>query len=83
MPHQIEEAGIVEGIDGGESTVEEGAVEEGTVEEGKEFDGTFQFNGCKYVAVYIKSGNASGNKVEDSGHIAPQVIRMSWFSFFF
>ena len=74
MAHQTEEVDVVEEID------EEGTVKAGPVKE--EFDGPFHFNRCKYVAVYIKSGNASGNKVEDCGHIVPQVIRMSCFFFF-
>jgi hypothetical protein len=67
MSPQTEEDDMVEEID----------EEDGTVsEDSRPFDGTLQFNGCQYVAVYIKSGNASGNKVENSGHIVPQVIRM-------
>jgi hypothetical protein len=75
MPPQIEEGDMVEEID------EE---DDGTVSEySRPFDGTFQFKGCQYVAVYIKSGNTSGNKVEDSGHTIPQVIRMFFFFFCF
>lgn len=72
MPQQSEDFDKVEGID-----EEEVAVEEETLS--LEIDGTLQFNRCQYVAVYIKSGNSSGNKVEDSGNIVPQVIRMSSF----
>ena len=78
---QIEEVGKVEAIDEGEGSVEEGTVEEGTEEDNRPVDGTFHFNRCQYVAVYIKSGNASGNKVEDSGNNVPQIIRMSCFLF--
>ena len=74
---------MVEEIDEEGGPAEEGTVKESTVSEDGRFDGAFQFNGCQYVAVYIKSGNASGNKVEDSGNIVPQVIRsMSCFPFF-
>ena len=76
MQNQIEECGMAEEIDVESTAVEEATVEEGAV--GKEFDGRFQFNGCRYVTVYVKSGNANGNKYTNSGNIAPQVIRMSY-----
>ena len=66
---------MVEEINEGKFTVEEDTISEDNR------SGIFQFNGCQNVAVYIKSGNAIGNKVKDSGHIAPQVIRMSYFIF--
>ena len=66
MSPQSEEGDMVEDLD----------EEDGTLTgHSRPSDGTFQFNGCQYVSVYIKSGNASGNIVEDSGHIVPQVIR--------
>ena len=59
-----------EEINEGEATIEEGTVLT---------EKTFQFNAFQYVALYVKSGNTSGNKVKDSGNIIPQVIRMSCF----
>ena len=66
---------MVEEINKGKFTVEEDTIREDSR------SGIFQFNGCQYVAVYIKSGNTSGNKIKNSGHIVPQVIRMSCFLF--
>ena len=80
MSYQTEEVGMVEGIDEGEGMDEgEGTVDEDTVIEG--FDGTFHFNRCQNLTVYIKCGNASGNKVEGCGNMVSQVTRMSCFLF--